>query len=130
MDRDSQKTLTIGELARETGVSVRAIRHYDARGLLTSSRSCNGYRVFPAAAAGQVRQVQRLIASGFSIDDILSFPDCMRLVEGAMACPETGAAQRSRLKQIEDQIADLERRRASLLAMLEEGARTASAGGH
>lgn len=117
---------SIGQLARDTGVSVRAIRHYDARGLLNSTRAGNGYRVFPPAAAGQVRQIQRLIATGFSLDEILSFPDCMRLVEGAAACPQTDAAQRSRLARIERQIADLERRRASLLRMLAEGAQAAA----
>ena len=117
-----QKLLSIGELARETGASVRSIRHYDEHALLTSVRATNGYRVFPIAAVTQVRQIQRMIATGFSLADILSFPDCMRMIEGAGTCPETSAAQRKRLASIERQIADLERRRARLLKTLADGA--------
>ncbi|WP_355499104.1 MerR family transcriptional regulator [Xanthomonas sp. PPL133] len=116
-----QRTLSIGELARDTGASVRSLRHYDAHGLLTSFRGDNGYRAFPPAAVAQVRQIQRMIATGFSLAEIRGFPDCMRMIEGAGACPETSAAQRKRLASIERQIADLERRRMRLLKTLADG---------
>ncbi|MBX8529343.1 MerR family transcriptional regulator [Pseudomonas cichorii] len=116
-----KSTMSIGELARETGASVRSIRHYDEHGLLKSMRADNGYRTFPAIAVTQVRQIQRMIATGFSLVEIRSFPDCMRMIEGAAACPDTTAAQRERLASIEQQINDLERRRARLLKMLSEG---------
>ncbi|MGP3591600.1 MerR family transcriptional regulator [Vagococcus sp. WN89Y] len=112
--------LSIGELAKKTGVSVRAIRHYDQHGLLTSTRACNGYRHFPEQAITQVRQIQRLIATGFSIAEIRSFPDCMRLVEGTAFCPETYPVQRKRLTSIERQIIELERRRARLIKTLSQ----------
>ena len=113
--------LTIGELAAETGASVRSIRYYDEHGLLTSVRTSNRYRAFPIAAVTQVRQIQRMIATGFSLADIRSFPDCMRMIEGAGSCSETSDAQRKRLASIEHQIADLERRRARLLKTLADG---------
>ncbi|MEE7548889.1 MerR family transcriptional regulator [Xanthomonas sp. Kuri4-1] len=118
---DPAAWLSIGALARRTGVSVRSIRHYDAHGLLASRRAANGYRMFPPVAIVQVTQVQRLLASGFSLDEIRGFPDCMRMTEDATACSESGAAQRRRLASIEHQIAELERRRARLVAMLSEG---------
>ncbi len=111
--------MPIGALARETGASVRAIRHYDAHGLLASARAANGYRVFPAEAVAQVRQIRRLIAAGFSLAEIRGFPDCMRMIEGAASCPQTAEVQRRRLASLDRQIADLERRRARLRAMLE-----------
>jgi MerR family transcriptional regulator, copper efflux regulator len=114
--------LGIGELARRAGVSVRVIRHYDAQGLLVSARAANGYRLFPESAVGQVRQIQRLIGTGFSLAEIRRFPDCMRLVEGAQMCPDTTEAHRARLRRIERQLAELERRRARLLKTLSEGA--------
>ncbi|OXC91700.1 MerR family transcriptional regulator [Achromobacter sp. KAs 3-5] len=114
--------MSIGELARRTGASLRSLRHYDDQGLLVSARADNGYRTFPAAAVTQVRQIQRLIAAGFSLAEIRGFPDCMRLIEGAAACPETSEVQRRRLASVERQIADLERRRARLREMLEASA--------
>lgn len=115
------QALSIGKLARLTGVSVRSIRHYDENGLLTSTRAANDYRVFPPAAVAQVKQIQRLIATGFSLAEIRTFPCCMLMVEGAGMCPETAPAQRKLLAAIERQIVDLERRRARLLKMLVEG---------
>lgn len=115
-------TLRIGALARATGASVRSIRHYDQQGLLTSTRAGNGYRTFPDAAVTQVRQIQRLIASGFSIEEIRGFPDCMLLIEGATACADLTQARRDRLDKLERQIAALENQRQRLRAMLIEGA--------
>jgi len=114
--------LSIGALARATGASVRSIRHYDDHGLLASSRASNGYRTFLSIALTQVRQIQRMIATGFSLAEICAFPDCMLLIDGAPSCAETTDAQRKRLASIERQIADLERRRARLLKTLVEGA--------
>jgi MerR family copper efflux transcriptional regulator len=117
----TQSLLNIGALARKTGASVRSIRHYDEHGLLTCIRTSNGYRAFPRAAVTQVRQIRRMIATGFSLAEIRAFPDCMRMIEGARACPETTDAQRKRLASVERQIAELERRRARLRKMLAEG---------
>lgn len=114
--------LTIGDLALQRGASVRSIRHYDDQRLLTSVRASNNYRAFPVSAVAQVRQIQRMIATGFSLDDIRPFPDCMLMIEGALSCPETSDAQRKRLAAIERQIVDLEKRRARLIKTLAAGA--------
>ncbi|ROM85033.1 MerR family transcriptional regulator [Pseudomonas brassicacearum] len=113
--------LKIGALARATGASVRSIRHYDQQGLLTCTRADNGYRAFPAVAITQVKQIQRLIASGFSLDEIRTFPDCMLLIEGAKACANITDTQRKRLAMLEQQIEALEHQRQRLRAMLIEG---------
>jgi DNA-binding transcriptional MerR regulator len=118
----SQELLTIGELSQRTGASVRSIRHYDEHGLLASVRASNGYRMFPDKAVTQVKQIQRMIATGFTIDDILGFPDCMLLIEGARSCDQITDVQRQRLEAIDRQIADLERRRLRLIKTLSEGA--------
>ncbi|WP_369066091.1 MerR family transcriptional regulator [Burkholderia gladioli] len=118
---NSPEWLTIGALARRTGASVRSIRHYDEHGLLASSRADNGYRRFSAQAVAQVRQIQRMIATGFTLDEIRGFPDCMLLIEGARSCDQISEVQRRRLEAIEHQIAELERRRARLLKTLSEG---------
>jgi MerR family copper efflux transcriptional regulator len=118
----SQELLTIGELAQRTGASVRSIRHYDEHGLLASARASNGYRMFPDKAVTQVKQIQRMIATGFSIDDIRGFPDCMLLIEGARSCDQISDVQRQRLEAVDRQIADLERRRLRLIKTLSEGA--------
>lgn len=114
------KSLSIGELAKMTGASIRAIRHYDEQGLLASSRLDNGYRVFSELAVTQVKQLRRFIDAGFNLDEIKNFPECMLIIDGALACPETKGAQRARLVAIDKQITELEHRRLRLRAMLED----------
>lgn len=121
-DTPSQELLTIGQLSQLTGASVRSIRHYDEHGLLASVRASNGYRMFPEKAVTQVKQVQRMIATGFTIDDIRGFPDCMLLIERARSCDQITDVQRARLEAIDRQIADLEKRRERLIKTLLEGA--------
>ncbi|RQU17634.1 MerR family transcriptional regulator [Burkholderia cenocepacia] len=118
----AQPLLTIGKLAQFTGASVRSIRHYDEHGLLASVRAANGYRLFADNAVTQVKQIQRMIATGFTLDDIRGFPDCMLLIDGARACDQITDVQRERLEAIDRQIADLEKRRARLVKMLRDGA--------
>jgi len=113
--------LSIGELAAQTGASVRSLRHYDGQDMLQSSRADNGYRVFPPAAVTRVRQIQRLIAAGFSLAEIRAFPNCMLAVEGAAMCAETAPAQHKLLAAIEAELHALEQRRARLRAMLADG---------
>ena len=114
--------LRIGDLARATGASVRSIRHYDRHGLLASTRAENGYRAFPAVAVTQVGQIRNLIAAGFSLKEIGSFPDCMLLREGATACASVADARRERLAMLGRQMDVLAERRRRLQAMSIEGA--------
>ena len=88
---------------------------------LASVRASNGYRMFPEKAVAQVRQIQRMIATGFTIEDIRGFPDCMLLIEGARSCDQITDVERQRLAAIDRQIADLERRRTRLIKTLSEG---------
>ncbi len=114
----SYDLMKIGELAEASGVSVRSIRHYDQHGMLASSRSGNGYRAFQPVSVNQVKQIQRLIAAGFSLEEIRSFPECMLLIEGALACPETSETQRKRLAILDKQIEMLNKQRSRLRDML------------
>ncbi|MNR68005.1 HTH-type transcriptional regulator HmrR [compost metagenome] len=38
--------MKIGELSRLTGVSIRSLRHYEKRGLISPLRLPNGYREY------------------------------------------------------------------------------------
>ncbi|HEY8454664.1 MAG TPA: MerR family DNA-binding transcriptional regulator [Actinopolymorphaceae bacterium] len=56
--------MRIGELARRTGVSVRALRYYEEQGLLSADRSPNGYREYDESAVDRVDQIQLLYSAG------------------------------------------------------------------
>lgn len=119
-ERRIGQPLSIGELAERSGVSRRSLRHYESQGLLVSKRADNGYRMFPEHVVTRVGQIQRFIAAGFSLEEIRTFPECMLLLDGAIPCPETIATHRRRLAMLDQQITELQRRKALLEILLEE----------
>ncbi|MEU9025488.1 MerR family transcriptional regulator [Actinomadura sp. NPDC048394] len=57
--------LTIGELASYAGVTVRAVRHYHAKGLLPEpERDHSGYRRYDAGAAIELIKIRTLAQAG------------------------------------------------------------------
>ena len=67
----SGKHYKIGELATITNVSTKAIRIYEARGLLTSYRDeTNNYRYFEEDAIVRMQKIEVLKYLGFSLEDI------------------------------------------------------------
>ena len=76
--------LTVGELARRSGLTIRALHHYDSIGLLKPSlRSAAGYRLYDRANVERLHRIQALRQFGLSLADIgkaLSGPQ-MPLVE-------------------------------------------------
>jgi len=63
--------LDIGRASKESGVSVKMIRHYEAVGLLKNvARTFANYRVYNAADIHTLRFIKRARALGFSMEDI------------------------------------------------------------
>ncbi|MEC3916391.1 MerR family transcriptional regulator [Nocardia sp. CDC160] len=63
--------MSIGELARSTGLSVRTIRFYCDEGIVESRRSSGGHRVFEGeAAVERVLLIRRLRALGMGLEAI------------------------------------------------------------
>ena len=63
--------MTIGELSRRTGVSVKVLRRYDAHGLVYSAgRSPANYRLFDESALWCVRVITDLRNLGLTVAEI------------------------------------------------------------
>ncbi len=63
--------LDIGQASRESGVSVKMIRHYEAIGLLKNvARTYANYRVYNGNDIHTLRFIKRARTLGFSMDDI------------------------------------------------------------
>jgi len=59
---------TIGELARRTGLTTKAIRYYESIGVLPSSRrGANGYRCYSQADVNRLNLLRRLRLLGISL---------------------------------------------------------------
>lgn len=67
----TQRYLRIGELAQQSGVSAKALRLYEQRGLIRpSAHSAAGYRLYGPEALQRLLQVLVLKRSGFSLAEI------------------------------------------------------------
>ena len=63
--------MTVGELARRTGLSVKAIREYEALGLIYSAgRSEGNYRLFDQSALWCAQVIETLRSLGLTIKEI------------------------------------------------------------
>ncbi|MHB1139975.1 MAG: MerR family transcriptional regulator [Microthrixaceae bacterium] len=111
LDRSGTTSWSIGELAAESGVTVRALRHYDELGLLRpATRTKSDHRRYGPA---EVERLFRLIAwrdLGFSLDqlpELLDAPNTTSTLELArrqLAAVEADldarAARRTRLRHL------------------------------
>ena len=87
-------TYRVGEFAALTGVTIRALQHYDHLGLLTPKRTSSGHRVYADTDRRRVRHILALRAIGMSLQQIA---DLLR--GSASHVPEVFRAQRMRLEQ-------------------------------
>ncbi|MBO1336415.1 MerR family transcriptional regulator [Streptomyces sp. VRA16 Mangrove soil] len=71
MTDDSAPLLTIGRLARRTGLSVRTIRYWSDEGVLHPvTRSDGGYRLYDAESVARLELIRTLRELGLGLDDV------------------------------------------------------------
>jgi DNA-binding transcriptional MerR regulator len=96
--------MRIGDLAIETRVSVRALRYYEEQGLLVSTRSDSGQRLYANAAVHRVRLIQQLYAAGLSSKTIAELMPC---VDNNVSTPESRARLAAERDRLNGQIAEM-----------------------
>ncbi len=69
------RTWSVGELARATGLTIRALHHYDEIGLLVPARSEAGHRVYSPADVERLYRVLALRGLGLALDEIAAALD-------------------------------------------------------
>lgn len=74
------RTWKVGELAKQTGMTVRTLHHYDEIGLLAPShRTAAGHRLYVEADVARLQQVASLRSLGFPLDEIRDLLNDRRL---------------------------------------------------
>src|SRR5680860_171926 len=69
---ESVVTMHIGELAENTGLSLRTIRHYDEIGLLKASgRTDGGFRLYSQEDQDRLMLIRRMKPLGFSLEEMI-----------------------------------------------------------
>lgn len=69
--------MRIGELARRTGVTTRALRYYEEQNLLTAERSASGQRHYAETAVDRIHLIRQLYAAGLSSKTIAELTPCV-----------------------------------------------------
>src|SRR5216683_1993250 len=105
--------LTIGEVARRSGVAASALRFYEQRGLITSERAGSGHRRYPRPVLRRIAFIVFAQRVGLTLDEIGA--------ELTKLPPERAPTRRdwARLSstwtsRIDQRIAELERLKAGL----------------
>jgi MerR family copper efflux transcriptional regulator len=115
------RTLKVGELARLSGKTVRALHLYEERGLLDPiERSKGGFRLYAEDALLRVRWISKLQDMGFSLTDIQTMlQQWERSGSAPAAMLRVGVLLQEKLTQTREQIARLRELEEELRSSLE-----------
>lgn len=114
----SQRGLTVGQAARRAGVTAKAVRLYEARGILPpAERTEAGYRTYTEADVEILRFVRRARALGLRLEEIRRILDLQR--QGAQPCGTVIELLEHHLSEIERTMRELRTLRNDLTRALE-----------
>ncbi|WP_232030057.1 MerR family transcriptional regulator [Brevibacillus brevis] len=95
----------ISELSRKTGVSLRSLRYYEEKELLTPTRLENGYRQYTESEIERVRMIQLYFSLGLGVKEISDFFHCTSSANLNYQClPNAIQVGEKKLKEIRNQI--------------------------
>ena len=105
--------LTIGEVARRSGVAASALRFYEERGLIRSERSGSGHRRYPRPVLRRIAFIVFAQRVGLSLDEIST--ELARLPGDRVPTRRDWSRLSHRWSQrIDERIAELERLKLGL----------------
>lgn len=107
------RAMTIGKLAKATGVGSETIRYYERSGFLPApERLPSGYRVYGAEAAKRIRFIKEAQALGFTLQEV---SELFALTDDPDAdCADVNARAQAKLVEINEKIERLTLMRESL----------------
>ena len=112
------KTLTIGQLAKETGINIETIRYYERRGLIPESpRRESGYREFTPQYIERISFIKRAQTLGFTLREISGL---LALADGKFTCKDIRKVAEDKVKEIENRIHDLKKIKKVLNNLVKE----------
>lgn len=109
--------LTIGEIARRSGVAASALRFYEEKGLITSTRSGTAQRRFPRAVLRRIAFIVFAQRVGLTLEEI--GVELAKLPRDRAPTPaEWSLLSSTWTMRIDDRIAELERLKKGLTSCI------------
>lgn len=106
---DMPSHLDIADVAAQTGLTTRALRFYEARGLVKAKRQDNGRRLYDPDDLARLHAICALKRAGFTLQQI------RRLLEGSV--PHLGRLVAGQLAELDARAAELATTRRLLLSV-------------
>lgn len=107
--------MTVGQAAHRSGLSAKAVRLYEARGLLPPApRSDAGYRLFTEADVAVLCFIRRAKALGLRLGEIRDVLELQR--GGEQPCDRVVALLDDRITDIDRALADLRQLRRTMVS--------------
>lgn len=119
MNGPSTKPLTIGQVARRSGVGIETVRFYEREGLLAKpARTASGYRQFDENVITRLRFIQRAKELGFTLNEIKELLSLR--VDAETSCEDVRARAEAKIADVEDKIKALQRIKKALVRLTRE----------
>ena len=102
------ETMTIGEVARATGLKIQTLRFYEDKGLLeVPARRSSGYREYSESAITRLKFIKRAKELGFSLKEI---GELLALrVDPDATCAEIRNRAEAKIGEVRNKIRSLKR---------------------
>ncbi|WP_028775872.1 MerR family transcriptional regulator [Shimazuella kribbensis] len=112
--------MQISELAEKTGVSLRSLRYYEEKKLVTPQRLENGYRQYSEIDVEQIRMIQLYLRMGLKTNEIADLFHC-NWNKNKDACMQNGIRKGElKLTEIREQIDILRKAEMQLMEVVED----------
>ena len=104
----TQRTMTIGAIARKAGVGVETVRFYEKKGLIAKPRKpMRSFRDYPADTARRIRFIRQAQEVGFSLAEIAEL--LALSADPGADCADVRARAKAKLDEVTAKIANLDR---------------------
>lgn len=101
-------------------MSIRSLRYYEEKNVLTPSRSDNGYRRYHEEHVERVMQIQLYLGLGLKVEEIANILDGVPIEQKKEHCREHAISlYEQKLSEVQKQISRLNRREQELKEMLD-----------
>lgn len=113
---------TIGQASRHSGVSAKAIRHYESLGLIPTVPRRGSYRLYQAEHIDAIRLIRKAQSLGFTLAELRHLgtddcnPDWPRFVEALSHKRASLTAEIGRLQALDAELAELQATLPGLIA--------------
>lgn len=113
---------TIGQASRHSGVSAKAIRHYESLGLMPAVPRRGSYRLYQSEHIDAIRLIRKAQSLGFTLAELRQLgtvdctPDWPRFVQALSHKRESLANEIKRLQALDAELAALQATLPGLIA--------------